>query len=142
MASNPTRLVQVRSVFRSRNAGGVVHPHFVLTPTNHESGTIIVVNCTSIKIDEMTGQPLPNQDYSCRLEPGVHEWIDRDSIIYYKDAQLWTPEDLRIEAQPGTANVSANFITPDLLKSMQYGLLSSRRTPEGVHSFLLSLVQK
>jgi hypothetical protein len=141
-ASNPTRIIQVGSAFWSRNARGRMHPHFVLSPMSHASGKVIVANCTSVKVDDATGQPLPNQDYTCRLQPGVHEWIKLDSIIYYKDAQLWTPDDVTIEARPGTENVSENFVSRELLQSMQHGIVLSTRTPEEVRRFMLSFAKK
>ncbi len=142
VASNPSRLVEVRSVFWSRNAGGVRHPHFVLTPMQHESEQVIVVNCTSEKLDGANGRPLPKQDYSCRLQVGDHEWITLPSIMFYRGAELWTPREVQTEANPGTANVSEHFVSKELLFRMQRGLLDSRHTPMEVHEFLLSFRKK
>jgi len=103
----------------------IPHLYVVVTPPEGSPPRAVIVNLTSQR---------PNSDTTVILHPGDHPFIDRPTVVNYKQARCASIEWLKREIDGKIAWADFPFEL-DVLKRIQDGILQSPFTPRGIKKY-------
>ncbi len=98
------------------------HLWALITAPDPESGDAIMVNLTTQR---------PHSDTTTIIQPGVHPFVDRPTVVFYADARIVDVKILEEGLRHGPVRQHA-ALSPELLQRIQAGLFVSRFTPQRI----------
>uniref|UniRef100_UPI0040477DD7 hypothetical protein n=1 Tax=Rheinheimera sp. TaxID=1869214 RepID=UPI0040477DD7 len=112
-------------------SGPVKHLHFVCSDVHfspHKNGEkVLLVNISSVDPDLYV-------DSTCILQPGDHPFIRHESFVYYKHAELYSPDRITDEVLKGNYDVHQPC-TDELMQRILDGFAGSREIKRYVQRF-------
>ncbi|WP_233081092.1 hypothetical protein [Rheinheimera soli] len=112
-------------------SGPVKHLHFVCSDVHfspHKNGDkVLLVNISTIDPDLYF-------DTTCILKPGEHPFVKHDSFIYYRYAELYSPDRITDEVIKGNFDVHQPC-TEELMQRILDGFQVTREVKRYVQKF-------
>ena len=125
--------MNVGDTFRGCLKDEIAHVWVIITSPNH-AGEIVMVNFSSYRKDSF------ELDDTCVEEPGEHPLVTRKTIVRYQSAQVKPILPIEQALKKGLIE-QAPPVSPNLLKRIQQGALSSPWTPRKVVTEVCRAVQ-
>ncbi|QLB42055.1 MULTISPECIES: terminase [Mannheimia] len=95
---------------------------------------ILNVSCSSIKGDKAL-------DETCILKAGIHEFITRDSFIFYRHLRIDTLADIRSNIEQGYF-IQKALINDEIYHAILKGVLSSKSVAARYKRFLKNAIRQ
>lgn len=100
-----------------RFASGDDHWWIVISDPAKDPDNVLIVNMTSFRQDK---------DQSCLLNPGDHEIVEHNSVIFYADSRVHAASHLNHLVSMGRVKCAGKLFPPHILQLIREGAMQSK----------------
>lgn len=139
MAKVKRKITILRPTDYGKSENNYKHLYILLTDPCFDGETgfsdmVMSVNCSSIK----NNKPLDN---TCILKAGVHEFITKDSFIFYRHIRIERAEEIKANIEKGYF-IEKALINDDIYQQILEGVFKSKHIPMRYKRFLRSAINQ